>query len=108
MMIVEERIYTLQVGKVSEYLSLYEREGMAIQKRILGNMLGYFTCEIGTQNQVVHLWGYASFEYRAERRVLLFRDEDWKAYFAKIRPLIVHQENKLLTPAPFSPIGGVR
>jgi hypothetical protein len=38
----------------------------------------------------------------------LFRDEDWKAYFAKIRPLIVHQENKLLTPAPFSPIGGVR
>lgn len=107
-MIVEERIYTLHVGTLPEYLNLYEQEGMAIQRRILGNMLGYFTCEIGTQNQVVHLWGYESFEDRAERRVLLFRDEGWKAYFAKIRPLIVHQENKLLTPAPFSPIGGVR
>lgn len=107
-MIVEQRTYTMHVGKVPEYLSLYEQEGMAIQKSILGNMLGYFFCEIGTQNQVVHMWGYEDFEDRTKRRTLLFQDEGWKAYIAKVRPLVVHQENKILIPAPFSPIGGTR
>jgi hypothetical protein len=37
-MIVEERTYTLQVGKVPEYLSPNEQVRMAIQKRILGNL----------------------------------------------------------------------
>ena len=30
-------------------------------------------------------------------------DEGWRTYVQAIRPLIVTQENKLLTPAPFSP-----
>jgi len=44
MTIVEERIYTLHMGKVTEHLSLYEWKRMATRKRILGDMLGYFTC----------------------------------------------------------------
>lgn len=30
-MIVEERIYTLQVGTLPEYLNLYEQEGLPIR-----------------------------------------------------------------------------
>ncbi len=45
-MIVEERIYSLEVGTATEYLRLYEAEGLAIQRPILGRMVGYFSTEI--------------------------------------------------------------
>src|SRR5205085_7616252 len=102
--IVEERIYTLQIGAVPEYLRLYEEEGLAIQTRILPRMIGYFSTEIGELNQIVHMWAYESLDERTERRAELNADEGWKAYVEKIRPLLVTMENKLLIPAPFSPI----
>jgi hypothetical protein len=102
--IVEERTYTLEVGKVPEYLRLYEEEGLAIQTRILPRMVGYFSTELGTLNQVVHLWAYEDFEERTRKRAELVADEHWQAYVAKVRPLILHQENRILIPAPFSPI----
>jgi hypothetical protein len=67
-------------------------------------MVGYFSTEVGTLNQVVHLWAYEDFEERTRKRAELVADEDWKAYVAKVRPLILHQENRILVPAPFSPI----
>ena len=103
-MIVEERIYTLYPGKAAEYLKLYQEEGLAVQTRILGRMIGYFTTEIGPLNQVIHMWGYDSFEERTRRRAELSKDETWLGYVAKIRPLIMTQENKILVPAPFSPV----
>ena len=64
-MIVEMREYTLHAGKVPEYLQLYEREGLEIQRGILGHLVGYYTTEVGEAvNQVVHLWAYESFEDR--------------------------------------------
>jgi hypothetical protein len=103
-MIVEERIYTLPIGKVPEYLSLYAAEGLAIQKSILGHMIGYFSTEFGPLNQIVHLWAYQDLADRSRRRAELGAHPGWKSYLAKIRPLILSQENKLLIPAPFAPI----
>ncbi len=103
-MIVEQRTYTLHPGKVPEYLRNYESEGMAIQTRILGRMVGYFTTEIGPLNQIIHMWGYDSFEDRAKRRAQMAADPGWKAYIAKIQPLIQTQETKILIPTSFSPI----
>ena len=100
-MIVEERIYTLHIGKVPEYLKLYEAEGLAVQTRILGNLLGYYQVEFGPQNQIVHLWSYTDSADRTSRRKALLQDPDWQAYVKKIRPLVRYQENKLLIPAPF-------
>jgi hypothetical protein len=68
-------------------------------------MLGYFQTEFGPLNQVVHLWGYDSLEDRRERRQQLFQEDEWLAYLKEMRPLLMSQENKLLIPAPFSPIG---
>jgi hypothetical protein len=104
-MIVDERIYTLHAGKTAEYLKLYEAKGLGVQKKILGNMLGYFHTEFGPLNQIVHLWGYDSLEDRRVRREKLFADDEWKAYIQEMRPLVHTQENKLLIPATFSPIG---
>ncbi len=102
-MIVEERIYNLVVGGAPEYLRRYEADGLDIQRRILGRLVGYFSTECGPLNQVVHLWAYDSHDDRAKRRALLLADPGWQAYVKTIRPLVISQENKILVPAPFSP-----
>ncbi|QCI65234.1 NIPSNAP family protein [Phreatobacter stygius] len=102
-MIVEERIYTLMAGKVADYLKVYENEGLAIQKDMLGTMVGYFSTEFGPLNQIVHLWAYRDLADRETRRRRLAAGPGWQAYVAKIRPWVVNQENKLLIPAAFSP-----
>jgi hypothetical protein len=104
--IVEQRTYTMLPGRVGDFLHLYESRGMAVQRRILGRMIGYFTSEFGELNQVVHLWGYADLTDRAARRQQLFADTEWLDYFEQVLPLIVRQECAILTPTPFSPIGG--
>ena len=100
-MIVEERMYTMHPGKVPEYLKLYKEEGMAIQKRILGNMFGYFFSEVGTQNQIIHMWWYENFDEREKRRAQMAADPGWQAYVVKNRPLISFQETRIMRPAPF-------
>lgn len=102
-MIVEQRTYSLQIGAVPEYLRLYEEEGLAIQRPILGRMVGYFSTEIGELHQIVHMWAYKSMEERTERRARLMADPRWKAYVQKTRPLQISQKNMILIPAPFSP-----
>jgi NIPSNAP len=100
--IVEMREYTLHAGKVPEYLRLYEREGLDIQREILGHMVGYYATEVGPSvNQVVHLWAYDSFEDRVRRRAKLGEHPEWQAYVQKIRPLLVSQCNRLMRPAAF-------
>jgi hypothetical protein len=100
--IVEMREYTLHAGNVPEYLRLYEREGLAIQREILGHMVGYYSTEVGPAvNQVVHLWAYDSFEDRSRRRAKLAEHPGWRAYVQKMRPMLVAQTNRLLRPAPF-------
>jgi hypothetical protein len=100
-MIVEERIYTLQPGKVPEYLKLYEEEGMALQTRHLPAMVGYYFTEIGTLNTIVHMWAYDDLKHRAECRAKMLADPEWQAYVKKTQPLIVRQKSRILNPAPF-------
>ena len=103
-MIVEERTYTLKPGTVHVYYEDYNPRGLAIQTRILGNLIGYFHTEIGELNRVVHLWGYDSLAEREKRRKALFEDKDWLEYLAQSPDVVVAMESRILVPAPFSPI----
>ena len=102
-MIVEERIYTLIPGAAPEFMKHYEEFGLETQTEILGNLVGWYYTEAGPLNQIVHLWGYVSFEDRLERRKKLAADPRWPEYLKRIRPLTVTQENKILIKAPWSP-----
>jgi NIPSNAP len=100
--IVEMREYTLHAGKVPDYMKLYQTEGLAIQREILGQMVGYYSTEVGPSvNQVVHLWAYESFEDRERRRAQLVADPGWQSYVQKMRPMLIAQTNRILRPAPF-------
>ncbi|MBD9596358.1 MULTISPECIES: NIPSNAP family protein [unclassified Ensifer] len=105
-MYYEIRSYRLKNGGVPEYLKVVGETGITIQKRHLGNLVGYFSSEIGPINEIVHIWGFESLDDRQARRARLAADPDWQAFLPKIRDLIVTADNKIMTPAPFSPLGG--
>src|SRR3546814_10631093 len=75
---------------------------MPIQTKHLGQPIGWFFSEIGTINQIVHMWGYENFADREKRRAAMAADPAWQTYTAKAAQYLVTQENKILIPAPFS------
>ncbi len=103
-MIVEERTYHIHTGRLPELVRLYADEGIALQQELLGNLLGWFTVDVGELSSVVSLWGYESYAEREERRARLQADERWRAFLAKIQPLIHTQWNRIMVPTSFSPI----
>ena len=103
-MIVEERTYRIAAGRLPDYLGLYQEMGLEIQKRVLGNLIGYFTTEMGQLSTLVHLWGYESLNDREVRRAALAREPEWQAYLKACTPLITAMENRILVPTSFSPI----
>jgi hypothetical protein len=107
-MVIDYRGYTLIPGTVDQFLELFKTEGLDIQIEILGNFLGIYRTEIGRVNEIIHLWGYENALERQRRRDILFQDPGFIEYVAKARKLILSQDVRLLTPADFSPVTGVK
>ncbi len=103
-MIYEMRTYRLKVGAVPAYLRLVEQEGITVQKGHLGELVGYFSSEIGPLNEIVHIWAYADLNDRETRRAALAGDARWQEFLPKIQALIETMDSKILKPAPFSPL----
>jgi len=97
-MIYELRTYTLAPGKQGEYLKLNSEIGRPIRGDKYGKLEGSWTSEFGTLNQYVHLWAYADLVERERLRGELAKNEAWsRDYVSKIRPLLLAQENKILS-----------
>ena len=105
-MILEVRTYTTHPGKTAQWLEHYEKHGLAVQQKYLGGLVGFFTCEIGMLNRIVHMWKYGSLADREARRGAMAKDPEWQAYLKngpQPSPLI-SQESQILTPTAFSPM----
>jgi hypothetical protein len=102
--IVEQRDYHVYTGKLPELVRLYAEEGLPIQAEVLGGFVAAFTTDIGALSTYTSMWRYDSFAEREERRAALQARDDWKAFMAKIQPLIHTQQNRILTPTSFSPL----
>ena len=103
-MIVEERDYRLKPGKLGLFVSTYEKHGLPLQLKHLGQFLGYFTTEIGELNHVVALWGYEGLDDRARRRAAMLADPQWQEYLGMVADYLDVQNTRILTPSSFSPI----
>jgi hypothetical protein len=90
-MLVDIRRYTVVPGMLKAYLEVYEQHGLPVQRRHVGDPLGYFISEVGELNQVVHLWGYEDTADRQRRRAQTASGK-----------YIQRQENQLLISAPWS------
>lgn len=105
MAIIEQRTYQLKPEFTpKDYFDLYESQGRSIQTEILQGLVGYFSSEVGELNTVQSLWRYPSFEIRMQRRAQLASNPHWQAFLINVRPMLLHMENRLLTPAVFSPL----
>lgn len=103
-MIVEQRTYDFKPGTLPEFFRLYEATGAReLQRRTLGDLMGYYVSELGPLNQTVHLWRYESLDDRAKRRAALLAEASWRDFLGQVTPLMLRQESKILLPTPFSP-----
>jgi hypothetical protein len=107
-MIVDLRIYTVKPGRVAEFVAIYKQHGWAIQSRILGNCVGWYTTIEGELNTVVHMWGYASQADREARRAKMAADPEWQVYLKKVGELglLEKMQNRIVVPTDFSPKPG--
>jgi hypothetical protein len=103
-MFYELRTYRLRVGAVPAYIQLVQDEGLAVQIRHLGQLVGYFSTDIGALNQIVHLWAFESLDDRDRRRSALLKDPQWLTFLPKLQAVIEEMECKILKPTPFSPL----
>ncbi|MBM3679432.1 MAG: NIPSNAP family protein [Actinobacteria bacterium] len=104
MTIVEQRDYHVHTGRLPEVVKMYETEGILIQQEVLGGFVGAFTTEIGALSTYTSMWRYDSFAEREQRRGALMARDDWKAFAARLQPLLHTQQNRILVPTSFSPV----
>ena len=105
MAIYELRTYTLYVGKMAEAVKLYQEIGFPamVKGEHDRKLVGYFQSDVGTINQIVHLWKFDDDADRRESWKLLFANPDFMNFAGKFRPLVMTQEVKLLLAAPWGP-----
>ena len=105
-MIFDLRIYTLKPGCLPAWLKMYEQYGHATQVKHCGAPVFYSTTEVGTLNQVVHVWQYKSQADREKRRNALMKDPKFQDYLKRSAEMAahLHQESRILKSTSFSPL----
>lgn len=106
-MLLDVRTYTCRPGTLGKHLALYEKLGKGPQTSHLGQPFAFLVTESGNVNQYIHIWAYANAADRESRRAALWKDAAWLAYVEQSGQLgaLEVQENRLMTPVPFFPIG---
>lgn len=105
-MIVDVRSYLAQPGLLPKYFADYAAEAFATQTKHLGQPLGYYMVDTGAVNTTIHMWGYKDIAERQAKRDAMQADPAWKAWLAKNAGTFIHQENRIMKPAPFWPVAG--
>ena len=93
-------------AKMAEAQKLYTELGFPALKK--GghdkNLVGYFVADTGMINQLVHIWKFKDDGDRRAHWAAVFTNRDFIEGFAsKFRPLVMSQEVKLMTGAPWGP-----
>ena len=97
-MIYEVRTYTLKPGTVPQAEQAFADK---IAERVKYSPLaGFWRSEVGTLNQIVHIWSYKDTNERAKIRAEVVEKKVWPPAIADF---VVNMESKILLGAPFSP-----
>jgi hypothetical protein len=102
-MIYELRTYTCYPGTVSKVLEMWEKQGKEMLD-IYFRMIGQWTSETGTANQIVTLWEFNDMNHRQEMREKLLKHPGFIEYLTECRKYYITQEAQFLTATPISPI----
>ena len=97
-MIFEMRTYLMKPGSIPKVEELWGASLPARSK--LSRMGGFWRTEVGTLNQIIHVWPYENIGERDRIRAEAVKTGVWPP---KIAEYILEMESKILHPAPFSP-----
>ena len=104
MNIFELRTYTLHVGKLGQAIQIYNELGWPALKKYNENIVRYFIGDVGVLNQIIHVWQFEDDNNRRELWKTIYADKDFIKFASEFRPLVLSQENKLMTAAPWTPV----
>jgi len=97
-MIYEIRTYRVKAGSVAE---VEKRFGEAYESRKKhSELFGFFHTEIGTLNEIVHIWPYPSLEERARVRAGASKEANWPP---KVQEFITAMRSEIVVPFPGVP-----
>jgi hypothetical protein len=99
-MIYELRTYQLPVGGVPQYLETVKTKLLPVLAEHGIVPVGFWYTEIGTLNEVVHLWAFADPNERQQKWASWARDPRRAEILSSLS--ILSQCNKILAPAEFS------
>ncbi len=103
----EMRTYTFAPGELPKVMKLWEK---VLPERVKFSPLAVvWHSELGALNRFTHIWAYPSLDARNETRNKAVAAGVWPpsavAKKAGLEPyVLVTQENKIVMPAPFSPV----
>ena len=97
-MIFEMRTYLMKPGSIPE---VEKRWAAGLPARAkLSRFGGFWRSEVGTLNQIIHVWPYKDLNERDAIRAKAIETGVWPV---KIQEFILEMESKILHAAPFSP-----
>lgn len=105
-MIVDHRTYDFHPGKANAWIEAYEKLGLPVQTKHLGQLLLFAVTECGPINQAVFMWAYEGLGDRDRRRAAMAADPGWAEFLKATAGLgaLKQQTNMILKPTGFSPI----
>jgi len=101
-MIYELRTYQLKMGGIPQYLAIAEKRLLPVLSEHGLKPVGFWTTDIGTLNEVVHLWAYQDLNERQENWAKWAKDPRRPEFLKELSQVIVSQSNKILSPTSFS------
>jgi hypothetical protein len=103
-MIYELRTYQLVFAGLPEYLEIAKTKLLPALAEHGLKPVGFWYTEIGTLNEVVHLWAFADLNERQRCWGAWAKDPRRSEIAVRLRQVIVSQSNKILSPTEFSPL----
>ena len=106
-MIYELRIYETIPGRLPALNDRFANHTMGFFKRHGIHVVGFWTEEIGTSNQLVYMLGFDSLADREKKWAAFQADPDWnkvRAESEKDGPINARVRNTLLRPTSYSPM----
>ena len=102
-MIFECRRYTLQPGRMGDFVALQHRRGFdGPSAGFVSRVIGYFETVTGTPEQIVHLYRYDGYEDWIEKLHGLYAIPELAFYFTEARAMVDRQETGFFQPAPMA------